>query len=406
MSTLVLPQDVVDDIIDQLHLHVDIPTLRTCALVHSSWKPVAQRHLRGYPRLIRDKDACMRFVDFYDPDNEDVPPVKAISFSLDPYQIEPLIMVAVFECASEATKLTFRSSTWRTAISLPVLWIPSTFSKLDTIEITDVVITYDGRAPFMPIVHQVLGSQYLQGLKTVRLLSVATLAFSLDVTSFHSPELALETIELDSYLLIGELFAWLSRTKTTGSLETVSLVLNYSIEIEAITWWLLECHSLRRLKLVITPRLGESQFDFQRYRLTSNRALARLDISVHVGAEQVVLRLLSFAELPALRTVNIVLGYDPPTTSYVCIRAERPIPWRPLALVHRIRISFDSAVKIVAQLGLVHGYFELPPGSDVVMLDLGHVREVDLPPPIPSIMDDHFDYDDKVPEDEDDDYLD
>jgi hypothetical protein len=59
----------------------------------------------------------MRFVDFYDPNNEDVPPVKAISFSLDPYSIEPLIMVAVFECASEATKLTFRSSTWRTAIS-------------------------------------------------------------------------------------------------------------------------------------------------------------------------------------------------------------------------------------------------------------------------------------------------
>jgi hypothetical protein len=32
MSTLVLPQDLVNDIIDQLHLHTDIPTLRTCAL--------------------------------------------------------------------------------------------------------------------------------------------------------------------------------------------------------------------------------------------------------------------------------------------------------------------------------------------------------------------------------------
>jgi hypothetical protein len=277
MSTLVLPQDVVNDIIDQLHLHTDVPTLRTCALVHSSWKPMAQRHLRGYPRLIRDKDACMRFVDFYDPNNEDVPPVKAISFSLDPYQIEPLIIVAVFECASEATKLSFRSSTWQIATSLLAPWMPTMASKLDTIEIRDVVITSQGRTPSMPVVHQVLGSQYLQGLKTVRLLNVATPAFSLDVFSFPSPELALEAIELDSYLLTGELFVWLSRTKTTQSLQTVSLVLNYPIEIDSISCWLLARHSLQTLKLVITPRLGESQLDFQRYRFTSNRALTRLN---------------------------------------------------------------------------------------------------------------------------------
>jgi hypothetical protein len=46
----------------------------------------------------------------------------------------------------------------------------------------------------------------------------------------------LEAIEIDSYLLIGELFACLSRTKTTGSLQTMSLVLNYPVEINAISW--------------------------------------------------------------------------------------------------------------------------------------------------------------------------
>jgi hypothetical protein len=275
-------------------------------------------------------------------------------------------------------------------------------SKLNSIAITDVVITYHGGAPFMPIVHQVLGSQYLQGLKTVRLLNVATLAFSLDVSSFPSPELALETIELDSYLLIGELFAWLSRTKTTGSLETAFLVLNYSIEIEAITWWLLECHSPQSLKLVITPRLGESRLDFQRYRLNSNRALTRLDIAVHAGAEQVVLRLLPFAVLPALRAINIVLGCRAPMTSYVCVPAEGSVCGPLLASVHRIRISFDPALKTVSKVGLVHRYFELPSGSDVMVVDLGHTQEVDLSPPMLSDMDDYFDYEDEASDDEED----
>jgi hypothetical protein len=139
-------------------------------------------------------------------------------------------------------------------------------------------------------------------------------------------------------------------------------------------------HSLQTLKLSITPWLGQSRVDFQRYRFASNRTLAHLDIFVHARAEQATLRLLSFVELPALRTIDIVLGYDPSTTSYVCIWAKRPVPWWPLALVHRIRISSEAAVKIMAQLYLVHGYFELPPGSDVVTLDLGHVQEVDLPP--------------------------